>query len=105
MRRRRWMVVAAAAALVVTAAVWALAQTQLEFREPYLQFKIAYANGFLAGARYVAQQVRSGDVQAATLKDDYFQTDTFKRVVGAMVQQYADRLGQLNKAKQPAPSQ
>ncbi len=105
MRLRRWMVVAAAAALVITASVWAWAQTRLEFREPYLQLKIAYANGFLAGARFMARQVKNGDVEPAKLKPDYFQSDAFKRAVGAMVQTYAQRLGQLNKAKQPASSQ
>jgi hypothetical protein len=105
MKLRRWIVVAAAAALVVTAAVGAPAQTRIELKEPYLQLKIAYVNGFLAGAKYIAQQLRAGEIQPASLKDAFFESDAFKQVVAAMVQTYAARLGQLNKAKQPTPTQ
>lgn len=105
MRRRNWLVAAAAAALVAVTAALVYGQAGLVFREPYLQFKIAYANGFIAGAQYIARQVRNGDIEPAKLTPAYFEATAFKQVVGVQVSAYAARLQNLNKAKQPAPSQ
>lgn len=96
---------AAAAALVAVTAVLVHGQAGLVFREPYLQFKIAYANGFIAGAQYIARQVKDGDLEPAKLTPAYFDSTAFKQVVGAQVSAYADRLQNMNKAKPQAPSQ
>ncbi len=105
MRRRTWIVAAVAAAVVAVTAALVYGQAGLVFREPYLQFKIAYANGFIAGAQYIARQVRDGDLEPAKLTPAYFDGRAFKQAVGAQVAVYAARLQNMNKAKQPAPSQ
>jgi hypothetical protein len=105
MRRRNWLVAIAAAALVAVTAALVYGQAGLVFREPYLQYKIAYANGFIAGAQYIAKQVKDGEIEPAKLTPAYFESAAFKRVVGAQVADYAIRLKNLNKAKKPATSQ
>ncbi|MBU0517121.1 MAG: hypothetical protein KJ621_20385, partial [Proteobacteria bacterium] len=90
--------------LVAVTAALVYGQVGLVFREPYLQFKIAYANGFIAGAQYIARQVTGGDLEPSKLTPAYFEGAAFKQVVGAQVSAYAARLQNLNKVKQPTPS-